>query len=128
MFASIFAQYIVPILGTGLGAMSSYAVYKGIQWLKSKIKNDKAKQSLDQIEKIVTDVVQSTEQTFVKHLQDTGQWGSVSGYTQAASKAFEQVKVFGAQHIQNLKLDGLNIEPYIKVMIESFVHQMKKTK
>lgn len=126
MLATIFSQYIVPIIGTGLGAMASYAIYKGIQWLKSRVKTSTGKQALDSLEELITKVIHSTEQTFVKNLKNNGQWGSASSYVQAANKTFEQVKEFGAKQIETLKKDGLDVEPYIRMSIEAILHSIKK--
>lgn len=112
----------VPVLTVCLGKF----LYAKWNEVKERIKNEKVKNTLDQVLSMVFDCVQSTNQTFVDELKKNGEFSQ-----EAATEAFNlskntAIKMLSEDAKQIIAMIYGNVDEYINIVIESAVKQLKK--
>lgn len=82
---------IFPALATILTGLASWGVAVLVNWLNSKIKNEKARAAVENVRGIITAAVAQTAQNFVDDLKKSGEF-SPERQREAFNMTFEAVK------------------------------------
>ena len=98
------------------------------KWTESKVKieNEKVSTTLDNVIRMVFDVVESTNQTFVDELKKKGEFtegSAVEAFRISKEKALTMLSVDAAEVISTIYGD---VSVYLDTLIEATVKQLKK--
>ena len=119
-------EVIFPALATILTGLASWGVAVFVNWLNSKIKNNKARAAVENVRDIITAAVAQTSQNFVDDLKKSGEF-SADRQREAFMMTFDAVKkqltVEAAAAINAITADA---EAWISAEIEKAVKANKK--
>lgn len=121
-----FIQVLLPILGTALSALATWAMGLLIAWLNSKIKDQKLNKYVTTITELVFKAVQEVNQTYVSEIKKQGKWTKETSEI-AFNKCMEIIKKECAPEI--LDYVGHNfgdVTDYLKTLIESTIAGLKQ--
>ena len=71
-----FVEYILPVMGTAVGSLLTWAMYQGIGWLKGKSHDARFHCAMDKIGSLTEAAVLEASQTTVKRLRAADKWGA----------------------------------------------------
>ena len=114
-------QIIMAVISAALVVLIRY----GITYLSTRTKDDKIQLALQELQTVLIDGVQYTEQTFVAPMKENGKW-DCDAQKAALQKAAEYV-------VQNLtkstkKLvasDKDDLQPWVEQKVESYIRSLK---
>ena len=114
-------QIIMAVISAALVVLIRY----GITYLSTRTKDDKIQLALQELQTVLIDGVQYTEQTFVAPMKENGEWDS-DAQKAALQKAAEYV-------VQNLtkstkKLvasDKDDLQTWVEQKVESYIRSLK---
>ena len=117
---------ILGALATGITTLITYGVGVLIAKLQAKTKNEKAGYALTNLERLVQQVVQEVNQTFVESLKKEGKF-DVEAQREAFELASEKIKKLTTDKVIKVinELSNDNFEEYIKTQIENQVNLQK---
>jgi len=117
---------ILGALATGITTLITYGVGVLIAKLQAKTKNEKAGYALTNLERLVQQVVQEVNQTFVESLKKEGKFDA-EAQREAFELAFEKIKKLTTDKVIKVinELSNDNFEEYIKTQIENQVNLQK---
>ncbi len=117
---------ILGALATGIATLITYGVGVLVAKLQAKTKNEKAGHVLTNFERLVQQVVQEVNQTFVESLKKEGKF-DVEAQREAFELAFEKIKKLTTDKVIKVinELSNDNFEEYIKTQIENQVNLQK---
>ena len=81
---------VATALLTVIGGYAIYGIKEFFAWVDSKIKDSSVKGIVDNIQTLIIESVDATEQTFVKTIKETGNWDEVKK-GEAFQKAFDGI-------------------------------------
>lgn len=117
---------IFPALATVLTGLASWGVAVLVNWLNSKIKNEKVRVALNNVRDIIAAEVAETAQIFVDDLKKNGEF-SPAMQREAFSKTFErinrQLTVEAAEAVNEITDDA---QAWLVAEIEKAVKNSKK--
>lgn len=121
-------NYLIYVFVTScLGILVKFGIQlieTKVQELKSKTNNELLNSVISEFTELVTECVESTEQTFVKVTKDAGMWNDETK-SKAAKLAFESVKELLSDRVsETLSSAYVDLDSYIKAKIESVVYKM----
>lgn len=113
----VVSAVIIPLI-TLLGG-------KLIQWIGTKINDEKAAKYLQTISKIVLDAVKAVFQTYVESLKKSGSFGA-EAQKEALNKALKIIKSeLGEDLIKYITDNFGDIDDYLLVQVESAINSIK---
>lgn len=116
-------EKVLSMLIEGLGSLMFALLCIGMKYLitllKNRIKNEKAKQLLDEIQQAVLDGIYFTEQTAVKELKENGKWNSTTQQEVLKQCADYVENVLSAEAIEFLSDNQDTIQQLITQKIEA---------
>lgn len=117
---------ILGALATGIATLITYGVGVLVAKLQARTKNEKAGYALTNLERLVQQVVQEVNQTFVESLKKEGKF-DVEAQREAFELAFEKIKKLTTDKVIKVinELSNDNFEEYIKTQIENQVNLQK---
>lgn len=117
---------ILGALATGIATLITYGVGVLVAKLQARTKNEKAGYVLTNLERLVQQVVQEVNQTFVESLKKEGKF-DVEAQREAFELAFEKIKKLTTDKVIKVinELSNDNFEEYIKTQIENQVNLQK---
>jgi len=117
---------ILGALATGITTLITYGVGVLVAKLQARTKNEKAGYALTNFERLVQQVVQEVNQTFVESLKKEGKFDA-EAQREAFELAFEKIKKLTTDKVIKVinELSNDNFEEYIKTQIENQVNLQK---
>lgn len=117
---------ILGALATGIATLITYGVGVLVAKLQARTKNEKAGYALTNLERLVQQVVQEVNQTFVESLKKEGKF-DVEAQREAFELASEKIKKLTTDKVIKVinELSNDNFEEYIKTQIENQVNLQK---
>lgn len=117
---------ILGALATGIATLITYGVGVLVAKLQARTKNEKAGHVLTNFERLVQQVVQEVNQTFVESLKKEGKF-DVEAQREAFELASEKIKKLTTDKVIKVinELSNDNFEEYIKTQIENQVNLQK---
>lgn len=117
---------ILGALATGIATLITYGVGVLVAKLQARTKNEKAGYVLTNLERLVQQVVQEVNQTFVESLKKEGKFDA-EAQREAFELAFEKIKKLTTDKVIKVinELSNDNFEEYIKTQIENQVNLQK---
>lgn len=120
-----FYSVIFPALATLLTALASWGVAILVNWLNSKIKNEKVRAAIENTRDIITAAVAETSQKFVDDLKKTGDF-SEALKAEAYEKTLANVRnQLTAEAEMLIKSTTNDVEAWIAAEIEKAVRNSK---
>ena len=121
----IFVPYLLPAIGTALGALLSWLLAVGIKWVTSKTSNKEAAALVTTIMTIASNAVKATYQSYVQGIKGTDGWtkeAQEKALEMALETAKSELKTEALAYIQKEHGD---IDKYLKTLFESILYELK---
>lgn len=122
--SKVFAM-IMELLFSILTVLATYGITTLIAWLRSKVKNEKVKNALEEIGERAVSSVLYVEQTFVAPLKATQKWDNQTQKEALKLAVSEVYKSVSADTIKWFKDNKKDIEAEIIKQIEAFINKSK---
>lgn len=124
-FTGLLATVALAV-GTGLSTLIGLLFKKLGDNLATKTKNEKVKQALDLINKLIQDAVLTVQQTFVDDLKKEGKFNAET-QKQALEKALEMIKANITTEAEELlnEIYG-DVTKWLTIQVEAFIATLKK--
>lgn len=121
----IFKEIITSIVVTLTGTMITLAGSFLTKWLSTKIKNEKARNALEEAAEVVMQGVVYVRQTYVEGIKGTTLWDK-EAMNNASQKAKDYIKEnLSKEAINYINSQGKNLEKWIEEQVEIAVQQSK---
>lgn len=126
----MFRGYVLPVLGTAISSLATWAMWQGIAWLKSKVHDARFHCAIEKLGRTTEDAVLEAQQTTVARLRKDDKWGAATA-AGVRDDVFSVVK----RHLGKKGLAELRgclgssdevIDGRIRTMIESAVAKSKR--
>lgn len=119
---SILTEIILSIAGIVISALGALLTY----WISKKIKNDKVKTIVTELNEVVKKAVLEVYQVYVEELKEKNAFDP-SAQKKALSRALEIIKTNLSTEVLNwLETNFLDVEKYLTGLVEAQIALLKK--